>query len=124
MGQLIQLSDYQKSGTVANVQSEDSLIPIEFAVGESDRQKCISRISKYGSCAIHIRMVSEKPEALLYLIRVSDAIWFNKQVLEKEELPEHELVKRIDLIQMLENANSSLMSCIWESFTQQSVQQH
>jgi hypothetical protein len=123
MGQLIQFSDYQNTDIAASVRAMDSLIPIEFGIGESDRQKCISRMASYGSFAIQIRMINDRPEALLYLMRVSDAIWFNKQVLEKEELSERELVKRIDLIQMLENSNSSLMNCIWESFTRQNIQQ-
>lgn len=118
MGEVVQFSDYQAAQKKnANDSMKDSMIPIEFAVGSNDRNECLSKIAEYGIRAIHIRMLNDEPDALLYLIGVKDAIWLNKKVLEREELSEEEIVNRIDLIQMLENVNPVLMDRLWESFT-------
>jgi len=98
----------------------DSLIPIELAVGSKDRNYCLTRMAKYDVCAIHIRMVKDDPEALLYLMSVNDAIWLNKEMLEETDLSEAEVCQRIDLIQMLENVNGALMDSLWDSFTERS----
>lgn len=66
---------------------------------------------------MHIRRVNDEPEALLYLMGVKDAIWLNKKILELEELSDEEIAHRIDLIQMLENVNLSMMESLWDSFT-------
>lgn len=118
MGQVIQFNNHQKdSGTAA--QSRDSFVPIEFAVGVNDRDACIARIAKYGMCAIHIRRIRDEQDALVYLVRISDAIWFNRQILEYEALTDQEILQRVDLIQMLENVDATIMDRIWASFTQQ-----
>ena len=63
------------SDEVASVTPQrDSLIPIELAVGSADRNFCLTRMAKYDVCAIHIRMVKDDPDALVYLMSVNDAI--------------------------------------------------
>ena len=64
-----------------------------------------------------VRRVTEEPEALLYLIGVKDAIRLNKRILELESISEEEIARRIDVIQMLENVNLSMMDSLWASFT-------
>lgn len=121
MGEVVQFSDYQKPQSDESVATpQDSLVPIEFAVGFEDRKQCIVKIAKHGVPAIHVRMVNDKPDTMLYFIGVKDAIWLNKKILELEELSEEEIIKRIDLIQMLENVDLPLMHRMWESFTRQS----
>ena len=120
MGEVVQLSDFRKTQNQLAGDLTDSLVPIEFAVGFSDRDQSLSKIADYGIRAIHIRMVNDEPDTLLYMMGVKDAIWLNKKILEIEEISEAEIANRIDLIQMMENANLSLMHTIWESFTQQS----
>ena len=120
MGQVVKLSDYraERFGNSADSLS-DSLVPIEFAIGFSDRNDCLKKIAEYGVRAVHIRSVNDEPDALLYLMGVKDAIWINKRILEKEQISDEEIAHRIDLIQMLENVNFSMMESMWESFTRQ-----
>lgn len=119
MGDVVQLNDYREAAAeVGRVQSvQDSLVPIEFAAGPGTRELCLSKIAEYGVQALHIRRVNDEPEALLYLMGVKDAIWLNKKILELEELSDDEIAHRIDVIQMLENMNLSMMESLWESFT-------
>lgn len=118
MGEVVQLSDYRAPQTVELPEEiQDSLVPIEFAVGFNDRKKCLSKIAEYGIHSLHIRRVTEEPEALLYLIGVKDAIRLNKRILELESISDEEIVRRIDVIQMLENVNLSMMDSLWASFT-------
>ena len=119
MGDVVQLSEYRKAATESEQLDsiQDSLVPIEFAVGLSSREKCLSKIAEYGVQALHIRRVNDEPEALLYLMGVKDAIWLNKKILEREEISDEEIAHRIDVIQMLENVNLSMMESLWESFT-------
>ncbi|MEX0962560.1 MAG: hypothetical protein WDZ52_00765 [Pseudohongiellaceae bacterium] len=122
MSNVINMSDYRKK--LANESSEamrDGLIPIEFAMGISDRTACLDKVSKYGVNAIHVRMVNDEPGALLYLIGVGDAIWLNKKILETEDISEEEIKRRIDLIQMMENMNFVGMDDLWESFSGNSL---
>jgi len=118
MGEIVQLNDYRAPESVELPEAkQDSLVPIEFAVGYSDRKKCLSKIAEYGIHSLHIRRVTEEPEALLYLIGVKDAIALNKRILELESISEEEIANRIDVIQMLENVNLSMMDSLWASFT-------
>ena len=119
MGDVVQLSEYRKAATeTGRIDSvQDSLVPIEFAVGLGTRELCLSKIAEYGVQALHIRRVNDEPEALLYLMGVKDAIWLNKKILEREEISDDEIAHRIDVIQMLENVNLSMMESLWESFT-------
>jgi hypothetical protein len=121
MGEVVKLNDYRKQQQPQPEELvRDSLVPIEFAVGCGDRTECLSKIAQYGVRAIHIRMVNEEPDALVYLMGVRDAIWLNKKILEREELSDDEIAARIDVIQMLENANLALMENLWKSFTRRS----
>lgn len=118
MGEVVRLSDYQKN--FSNESSDalrDGLVPIEFALGDSNRENCLARIAEYGVHSIHVRMVNSKPDAFLYLIGVRDAIFINKKILECEDISETEICQRIDLIQMMENMNLSLMDTVWESIS-------
>ena len=119
MTKVVKLSNYRKSDTDADEFDaiQDSLVPIEFAVGFSTREKCLSKIAEYGVQALHIRRVNDEPEALLYLMGVKDAIWLNKKILEFEELSDEEIAHRIDLIQMLDNVNLAMIESLWDSFT-------
>jgi|APSaa5957512535_1039671.scaffolds.fasta_scaffold208610_1 hypothetical protein len=120
MGQVVKLSDYRAERFENCADSlSDSLVPIEFAIGFSDRNDCLNKIAEYGIRAVHIRRVNDEPDALLYLLGVKDAIWLNKKILEKEQISDDEIAHRIDLIQMLENVNFSMMESMWESFTRQ-----
>ena len=119
MGEVVKLAEYRQAKGDNTVTAQDSLVPIEFAVGFSDRNKCLGKIAEYGVRAIHIRMVKDEPDALLYLMGVKDAIWLNKKILEREAISDDEIAHRIDLIQMLENVNVPLMDSMWDSFTRQ-----
>lgn len=119
MGKVVQLNDYRKTDADSDPIDaiQDSLVPIEFAVGFKTRAQCLSKIAEYGVQALHIRRVNDEPVALLYLMGVKDAIWLNKKILELEELSDEEIAQRIDVIQMLENVNLSMMESLWDSFT-------
>lgn len=122
MGQVVKLSEYRKAQSFpSEEEAGDSLVPIEFAVGFQNREECLNKIAEYGIRAIHIRRVKGEADALLYLLGVNDAIWLNKQILEREVIADEEIAKRIDLIQMLENVNFTLMDSMWDSFTLQST---
>ena len=120
MGEVVQLSNYRNSPIDKSVDNgADSLVPIEFAIGNNDRNACIAKIAEYGVGSIHIRMFNEEPRSLLYLVGVNDAICLNKRILEMEEFSDEEIAQRIDLIQMLENMDLSAMDCMWDSFALQ-----
>jgi len=120
MGVVVQLSDYQKAYNNESADAlRDGLVPVEFALGDTDRESCLARISEYGVHSIHVRMVNSRPDAFLYLIGVRDAIFINKKILECEDISDEEIAQRIDLIQMMENMNLSLMDTVWESIASQ-----
>lgn len=122
MGQVVKLSEYRRAHSFpTEEEAGDSLVPIEFAAGFQNRDECLNKIAEYGIRAIHIRRVKGESDALLYLLGVNDAIWLNKQILEREVIADEEIAKRIDLIQMLENVNFALMDSMWDSFTQQNT---
>ena len=121
MGEVVRLSDYQRDiNSDSREALRDGLVPIEFAIGFAARDKCLSKIADYGVRSIHVRMVNEETDAYLYLIGVRDAIWINKKILECEEIGDEEITKRIDLIQMMENMDLTLMDSMWESISRQS----
>lgn len=123
MGDVVQLSDYQKAFNNESADAlRDGLIPVEFALGDKDRESCLAKISEYGVHSIHVRMVNAKPDAFLYLIGVRDAIYINKKILECEDISDDEIEQRIDLIQMMENMNLSLMDTVWESISRQGTE--
>ena len=120
MSNVINMSDYrQKLATESSEAIRDGLIPIEFAMGINDRAECLDKITKYGVGSIHVRMMNDDPNALLYLIGVGEAICLNKRILEKEGIAPEEIERRIDLIQMMENMNFVGMDSLWESFSRQ-----
>ena len=95
----------------------ESQVPIEFAVGNSDRQVCLQYLADYGLNTIQTRRVRSEPEALLHFISVKDAIWLNKRILEREDLSDEEIANHIDIIQMMENLDQHMMEALWASFT-------
>ncbi len=120
MGEVIQFGNFSKpSGSVEAGNVQDSLVPIEFAVGFASRNECLNKIAEYGVSAVHVRMVNDEPDAMLYLIGVRDAILLNKKILEGESITDDEVAQRIDLIQMLENLNLDMLDSLWASFTHQ-----
>ncbi len=121
MDNVVNMNDYRKKlATESSVAMRDGLIPIEFAMGISDRTECLDKITQYGVSSIHVRMVNDEPGALLYLIGVGVAIWLNKKIIESEAISNEEIAHRIDLIQMMENMNFVGMDDLWESFSSES----
>jgi len=122
MSNVINMSDYrEKLATESSEAMRDGLIPVEFAMGINDRAACMEKLTKYGVDSVHVRMVNNEPSALLYLIGVSEAIWLNKKILEKEDISDEEIERRIDLIQMMENMNFAGMDDLWKSFSNRST---
>lgn len=121
MSNVVNMSDYRNK--IANETSDairDGLIPIEFAIGIGEREKCMNKMAEYGVSSIHVRNVSKEHGSHLYLIGVGDAILINKKILANEEICEEEIERRIDLIQLMENMNFVGMDDLWESFSSQS----
>lgn len=124
MGDVVRLDRFraqQFSEFAAEI--SDSLIPIEFAVGEPDRLACLDRLAAYGIRGVIRQRLNAHPETELLFIGVRDAIWLNKKILEREDISDDEIARRIDLIQMLENTNLVLLESLWQSFTQASTDQ-
>lgn len=120
MGEVVRLAAYVRSLEVkTEADTQDTLVPLEFAVGLADRNSCIAKLADYGLETVHIRQMNNEPDTLLYLISLADALWLNKKILEKEDLAEDAIAFRIDLIQMLENINIPMMQSLWNSFTRQ-----
>ncbi|MEX2468925.1 MAG: hypothetical protein WD396_04140 [Pseudohongiellaceae bacterium] len=118
MGEVVKLNDYRRqSAPPLDEEVTDSLIPVEFAVGLHDRESCLQKIDEYGVRDVEVYRLSVEHDARLYLIGVKDAIWLNKKILEREAISDEEIAQRIDLIQMLENANLSLLQAIWQPFS-------
>ena len=104
MSKVVNMSDYRASLAVESANAmRDGLVPVEFALGNKNRENCLNKISEYNISSVHVRVVNDEPGALLYLISVSDAIWLNKQIIEQEDISDDEIKERIDLIQMMEN---------------------
>lgn len=120
MGEVVSLESYRSQRFDRYIEEiNDSLVPVEFAVGFSDRDLCLEKVRAYGIRDINAHQVKDQPETVLHLIGVRDAIWLNKKILEREDISDEEIARRIDLIQMLENANLGLMDGLWRSFTHQ-----
>ena len=124
MGDVVSLDSYRNRRFDSYAEEiNDSMVPVEFAVGFSDRDVCLAKIKEYGIRNIVSHQLTEQPESVLHLIGVRDAIWLNKKILEREDINDEEISRRIDLIQMLENANLGLMDGLWRSFTRQAPSQ-
>lgn len=118
MGKVVNMSDYRSNLAAESANAmRDGLVPVEFALGSQNREKCLNKISQYNVSSVHVRVVNDEPGALLYLISVSDAIWLNKAIIEKEDISEEEIKERIDLIQIMENMKFSMMDSLWESIS-------
>jgi len=125
MGEVVRLDQFRaQQFTEFAAEITDSLIPVEFAVGERDRRSCLDKLADYGIRGVVSQSLSAHPGADLQLIGVRDAIWLNKKILEREELSDDEIARRIDLIQMLENTNLTLLESLWQSFTLASRDSH
>jgi len=124
MSKVVKLSDYRSSLDIESSKAMcDGLVPIEFALGNRDREQCLNTIAEYRVNSVHVRQLNDEPGTLLYLIGVSEAIWINKKIIEQEGISEEELKQRIDLIQIMENMKFSIMDNLWESISQQSESQ-
>ena len=123
MGQIIRFSEYQKSREIVSNESH-SLIPVEFGVGVGDVAECLVMIARHSSGSLIVRPVDGASREVVYLMRVSDAINLNKHRLETEELSDVQITACIDLIQLLENINTSLLESIWSSYHRQSNSGH
>lgn len=118
MGEVVRLKDFQREpDAVIEAAPSDALVPIEFAVGMKDRNRCIAKLAEYGVGGIQVRQLNNSPEALVYMMSIQDALWLNKKILEVEELSEDGIAERIDLIQMLENIDLPMMRSLWCSIT-------
>ena len=115
MGTLIRFSDYQRNSKIPSSESH-SLIPVEFGLGVGDLKECMSLIARHSRGTVQVRPVSDTSDEVVYLIRVCDAIALNKHLLETVELSDEGITHCIDLIQMLENINTSLLESIWSSY--------
>ena len=118
MGTVIQFSDYQHT-TTDSACDNDSLIPVEFGVGLGDFAQCMALIARHGNGAVTVRPVRDDSSEVVYLMRVRDAIALNKRLLETVELSDQDITRCIDLIQLLENINTSLLETIWSSIQPQ-----
>lgn len=118
MSNVVNMSDYRSNLAAESADAlRDGLVPVEFALGIRNREKCLDKISAYNVSSVHVRGVNNEPGSLLYLIGVSDAIWLNKKIIETEDISEDEVKERIDLIQAMENMKFALMDNLWESIS-------
>ncbi len=119
MGVVVQLSDYRTDEQLLSEErvADEGFVPVEFAVGVSDRDACIAKLFEYGLHSIQSKRINSEPEASIYLVRVRDAIWLNKRILEQEELSDEAISKHIDIVQMLENLDLTVLESLWASFT-------
>lgn len=126
MGKIVELSDYRETlyQQPAYYRSSetvplggDSEVPVEFAAGNPDRQACLQVLAEYGIDSVQERRVREGGDAIFHMISVTDAIRLNKQILEREDLTDEEIASHIDVIQMLENLDLSMLERLWSSFT-------
>lgn len=118
MSKIVNMNDYRSNLATESANAmHDGLVPVEFALGSKNRENCLNKISEYNVRSVHVRVVNDEPDALLYLIGVSDAIWLNKKIIETEDISDDELEERIDLIQIMENMKFSLMDTLWESIS-------
>ena len=121
MGNAVNMKDYRKKTARESSDTiRDGLIPIEFGIGINNREQCLNTMSAYGVSSIHGRSANDDQGAFLYLIGVGDAILLNKKILANKEIPEEEIERRFDLMQMMENMNFVGIDSLWESLNSQS----
>jgi len=122
MGSLIFFEDHHPrldQGIARQRLKGHSLIPIQLALNEYDIEKCFALLSGHGKCPVYPRANPTDEGRILFLVRIDDAIALNQQVLEMEEDTQN-VADRIDLIQMLENCEESLLSKAWDRIGRQS----
>lgn len=90
-----------------------SLIPVQLALNEYDIETCFSLLASYGRCSIYPRANPSDEGRILFLVCIDDAIALNRFLLEQQEQAQT-VTDRIDLIQMLENCEQSLLSKAWD----------
>lgn len=113
----LQATTNVRLGSAEREDSKLGLIPIELGTGIDDRREALDKIAEYQLRAIDVRMISDQPMGLLYLMSIKDAITLNMNMLEHEDLSNEQIGIRIDLIQLLENTDPALVDSLWESFT-------
>ena len=118
MGVVVQLNDYRGQVTKAVKSAANSFVPIEFAVGDSDRERCLKKLADHGLESIHVRRLKNDPDSLIHLLSVQDAQRLNMRILEKDELSDDAIEKHIDIIQMLENLDLNMLESLWAAFTE------
>lgn len=122
VGQVVQFKDYQQPAVEVSAEVEETcLVPIQFGVGFQETKLCLEKLETYGIDSLHSRTLKNHRDASVHLMKAEDAIWLNKKILENESLSDQVFRSRVDLIQMLENVDPSLMRGIWESFSINSV---
>lgn len=117
MGNLIFFEDHHPGigcGGIARQRTKgQSLIPLQLALNEYDIERCFALLSGHGKCPVYPRANPNDEGRILFLVRIDDAIAVNQRVLEAE-VDEQAVADRIDLIQMLENCEESLLSKAWD----------
>jgi|GEM_PF-3022212 len=123
MGSLIFFEDHhpglEYKGIARQRLKGHSLIPIQLALNEYDIEKCFALLSSHGKCPVYPRANPADDGKVLFLVPIDDAIALNQQILEAEEEAQ-DIADRIDLIQMLENCEESLLSKAWDRIGSQS----
>ncbi|MBT8146240.1 MAG: hypothetical protein KJN90_05260 [Gammaproteobacteria bacterium] len=126
MGNLIFFEDHhpgiEHSGIARHRLKGQSLIPLQLALNEYDIERCFALLSNYGKCPVFPRANPNDEGRILFLVHIDDAIALNQQVLEGE-VDEQAVADRIDLIQMLENCEESLLSKAWDQIGMQARRQ-
>lgn len=117
MGSLIFFEDHhpglEHKGIARQRLKGHSLIPIQLALNEYDIERCFTLLTGYGKCPVFPRANPEDGGRILFLVRIDDAVKLNQNILETEA-DGQAIADRIDLIQMLENCEESLLSKAWD----------
>lgn len=125
MGNLIFFEDHhpalEHKGIARQRLKGHSLIPIQLALNEYDIERCFTLLTGYGKCPVFPRANPEDGGRILFLVRIDDAVTLNQSILETE-VDGQAVADRIDLIQMLENCEQSLLSKAWDRIGTQSYE--
>lgn len=115
MGDVVQLEKFrQRVNNLSLDAMRDGLVPVEVALAEADPEACLEKLGDYGVGGVHVRSVSNYPHRELYFIGLREAIWVNRKILELEDISEEEVLQRMDLVQMMENLDFSLLDQMGE----------
>lgn len=117
MNNIVQLKEYRRRIDELTADAlRDGLVPVEVALGDNDTQRCLRTLKAFAVGCIHVRSVSvdrHSTQRPLYFIGLREAIWLNRRILREEEVSATEASLRIDLIQMMENFDFTLMENRW-----------